>query len=93
MPKIPFNFGLFFHALKGLVGREPDRKVLQGFDGYYQFIYEAQNNQERTTLLEAKNVVTGWLDLFDITFSGSRCECGERGSVLDIRITHPKQPR
>ena len=91
MLKIPFNFGLFFHALKGLVGREPDRKVLRGYDGYYEFIYEAQNDQERISFLEAKNVVAGWLDLFDITL-GSRCECGGRGSVLDIRITHPKQP-
>lgn len=97
MAKIPFHFTLFYGAMVLEAGRVPDRECCEGADGMYEFIYEPQDPEEakhferRVALRIAK-----LLDLFDIIFSGSRCEFGSRNdpsypkdNVLYIKVAHP----
>lgn len=93
--KAPFHYGLFYSAMIGLIGREPDGRNCAGSKGFYDFTYTPTSDRDRKDLEKAAGVLATWLDVFDITFSGSRCEFGidpiRRGEspVLNIRITHP----
>lgn len=95
MPKIPFNYGLFYHSMLGLFGREPDRMTRHGDDGYYRFLYEPQDDQEREKFSEHRETIARWMDIFDIIFSSSRCEYGKSAvseidkDVLEIIVNHP----
>lgn len=90
----PFHYGLFYYAMLGLVGRAPDESVRCGFDGFYDFIYKPMNAHEQNQFPAFAETLRKWLDLFDITFSGSFCGYTKDRSidgteVLRIIITHP----
>ena len=97
MKRIPFHFGLFFNAVVGMLGREPDSKVFQGYDGFYELRYQPKDDKEADKFREHSQTFREWLDLFEITFSDSRCEFGmphppQSGDKeqLQIRIVHPR---
>lgn len=84
----------------GWIGREPDHATRLGWDGLYEFRYVPKNQAEVKKLEEAASILAQWLDLFDITFSRSRCEFGipspkAKGDQdqLQIRIVHLVQPQ
>ena len=92
--RIPFHYGLFYHAMIGLIGRDPDLRVRQGFDGFYDFIYKPKDDVERKKFPEVAATLRQWLDTFDITFSGSHCNVTKEWDngteeVLQVTITHP----
>lgn len=93
--RIPFNYGLFYYAMVGWIGREPNSSVCMGWNGYYEFRYKPRNGREARKLEEATRDLAQWLDLFEITFSGSVCRYGpdttrpEDGNLLLVRISHP----
>lgn len=95
---VPFHYGIFYHAMVGLLERDPDEKYCFGFDGMYTFRYEPKNEVEKKRF--AKDVVTlqEWLSMFELTPLLSRCEYGrlphphegeENKDYLDIKIVHP----
>lgn len=91
-PRTPFRFDIFYHAMLGLIGREPDRRVLLGEEGFYDFIYFPEGNEEKK-FIEAVCSLRSWLDIFDVTFSRSDCMFKENDSVfgkhLRVTIQHP----
>lgn len=94
--RIPFHAGIFFYAMIGLTGREPDTKSQNGMGGNYEYMYVPKNAKERAHFQDCAVTLSTWLDQFDITFSGSRCEFGKPTplqsggkDVLQIRISHP----
>jgi hypothetical protein len=100
MQRIPFHFGLFYHAMIGLIGREPDRQVCQGYDGFYEFRYLPRDRKEATDFATKAQNLAEWLDNFEIVFSGSKCSFGlptppQAGDkeTLQIRISHPKEKK
>ena len=94
MVRAPFHFGLFYHAMIGLIGREPDDRICYGLDGFYDIRYRPRDNAERIKFREHAAKLAQWLDIFDIQFSGSRCEYGSLNNaiiddeLLQIKITH-----
>lgn len=97
MTRIPFHRGLFYYAMIGLIGREPDRQVNLGWDGFYEFRYFPKNEKEVKSFQENSRILSQWLDNFDIVFSGSRCEYGkpfptqlEDKDMLQIKISLQK---
>jgi len=97
--KALFNYGLFYHAMIGLIGREPDHRYRLGWDGYYEFHYNPKDEKEVKKLMEAAGILAQWLDIFDIIFSGSICQYGidpirpEAKEILYIRIRHPVEDK
>lgn len=97
--KIPFHYGIFFHAVVGYLGREPDFKCDYGWDGYYYWWYEPQDEEEQKMFAKKAVDIAKWLDSFDITFSGSECWYGahashpDKGEILIIQILHPVEKR
>ncbi len=94
--RIPFHFGLFSNAMVGLIGRDPDDQTCLGFDGFYDFRYQPKNDTERKELRQYAEILAKWLDMFDIQFSGSRCEYGKATpiqpnseDVLQVKISLP----
>lgn len=91
--RIPFDYGLFYNAMVGLLGREPDRRVRHGLDGFYDNVYRPKHDGDRKKFEEFACQIRKWLDKFDITFSGSRVEyvTGDPtfGDHLRIVISHP----
>jgi hypothetical protein len=97
--KIKFDYGLFYHAMIGLLGRDPDRCVRLGMDGFYHFKYIPTGEVEVKLFSEHVVTLGRWLDLFEIIFSESRCEYGrarmsESGDpdVLEVIIKHLPRP-
>lgn len=97
--RMPFHYGLFYNAMIGFLGREPDHATRLGWDGFYEFRYLPKNQEEARKLEKAASTLAQWLDLFEITFSRSRCEFGipsprAKGDQdqLQIRIAHPVEP-
>lgn len=96
MKRIPFHFGLFYHAMLGLVGRTPDTNVCHGFDGVYNFWYVPRDEAEEESFRKHAVTLAEWLDHFEIVFSESRCEYGmvsirrEGLEMLQITIRVPK---
>ena len=99
---VPFNYGLFWHAMIGLVGREPDKHRRLGWDGTYTFRYEPKDDAEKKKLAEHAATLQEWLGNFDLIPLQSRCEYGllpqpeqnEAGKeYLDIRIVHPVEKK
>lgn len=89
--KIPFHYGIFYHAMIGLVGRKPDNIVGLSGDGFYEFRYFVHNDAERENFQNYVAILKEWLDQYDIIFSGSRCEMtwwGHAKSLLVV-ISHP----
>jgi hypothetical protein len=98
----PFHYGLFYHAMIALLGREPDKKYSQGFDGYYTFRYEPRNESERRKFEEHTVTLRQWLSIFELTPLDSRCDFGklvhprpeeEGKDYLDIVIAYPVPKR
>ena len=99
---IPFNFGFFWHAMVGFVGREPDNKHCHGWDGYYTFRYEPKDDLEKKKLAECTPALQEWLGNFELIPFRSRCEFGrlphpqqheEGKDYLDICIVHPVEKK
>ena len=95
---IQFHYGLFYHAMIALLGREPDDRHCYGYDGYYAFRYEPGDKAESKKFADDVVTLQQWLGLFDITPLTSRCEFGrlvhpqseqEGKDYLDIVISHP----
>jgi len=97
--QIPFHFGLFYHAMVGLLGRHPDSKVSQSIDGFYDWVYSPNNDEEEKLFEKNLPILKSWLDNFEILFSESRVDFGHpndasfgkdgREKVLRIIIQHP----
>lgn len=94
----PFHYGLFWHAMLSLLGREPDSHHAHGDDGLYMFRYEPKNKAEEKKFAESVGPLQEWLSLFELIPLRSRCEYGrllhphkgeENKNYLDIVIAHP----
>lgn len=99
---VPFHFGLFWHAMVALLGREPDENHCFGMDGVYKFRYEPKNALEKKKFAEAAATLQEWLGNFELTPLRSRCEYGrlprpekgeENKDYLDINISHPVEKK
>ena len=93
MTRTPFHYGMYYRAMIGLIGRKPDTAVRHGMDGFYDFIYEPQDDQECQQFPEYVQVLHEWLNHFDILFSDSRVEWTDQwGSgkkkILRVIIQH-----
>jgi len=95
---VPFHYGLFYHAMISLIGREPDSSHRYGMDGTYMFRYEPKDATERKKLMEAASTLQEWLAIFELTPLKSHCEFGRlvrpqedqvNKDYLDIVIVHP----
>lgn len=102
MRTVPFHFGLFYHAMTGLLGREPDSRHRFGDSGMYMFRYEPKNKTEAKRFAEGAATLQEWLSLFELTPIRSRCEYGrllhpqdgqEGKDYLDINIVHPVEKK
>lgn len=95
---VPFHFGLFWHAMIALVGREPDDCHRFGWDGFYSFRYEPKDEAEKKKFPKDAITLQEWLGIFELTPLRSRCEYGrlphpqrgeENKDYLEIYIVHP----
>jgi len=93
MVRIPFHYQLFYHAMVGLLGREPDNRIARlGDYGFYEFYYLPRNEDEVSSFHQHARTLAEWLDNFQILFSRSRCEYGRslpaypEKEVLQIKI-------
>ncbi len=95
---IPFHYGLYYNAMVNLLGREPDFRYRQGYDGYYSFRYEPKDEAEANKLAENASVLQDWLLNFDIIPFRSECYYGrlhqpqkgqENKDYLVVAIVHP----
>ena len=102
MRTVPFDFGLFYNAMVGLLGREPDIQHCYGFDGIYRLRYEPKDNEEVSKFRTDVALLQRWLSLFEIIPFRSRCEYGrlahpqkeeEGRDYLDIVIVHPVEKK
>ena len=99
---VPFHFGIFWHAMLTLLGREPDRITRFGWDGYYEFRYEPRDAKEKERFANGAGILTEWLSIFELTPILSRCEYGrlphpqkdeEGKDYLHIKIVHPVEKK
>ncbi len=99
---VPFHYGLFYHAMIALLGRDPDSRHCFGFDGIYMFRYEPKNEVEKKKFAEGAATLQEWLGIFELTPLRSRCEYGrlthpqkgeENRDYLDINIVHPVEKK
>ena len=95
---VPFHYGLFWHAMIALIGREPDVAYQAGSDGIYSFIYKPQDEGEKRKFAKDAVTLREWLELFELTPLASYCTYGsprdpskreEDVDWLDIHIVHP----
>jgi hypothetical protein len=96
--RVPFSYGMFYHGMVHLIGRDPDVSHRWGMDGRYTFRYEPRDDAERRRLGEASATLTEWLRAFDLIPLESRCDFGrlphpqpdeEDKEFLVIEIAHP----
>lgn len=71
--KAPFHAGLFFGAVRSLIG-EPDRKQNHGFDGYYDYLWELSNTQREDEISAVFDDIRSMMKCFDLQFPESRCD-------------------
>jgi hypothetical protein len=102
MSKSPFHFGLFHSACVGLLGRRESEGINYGLDGFYDWLWIAQSDEEKATFVAAVPILRKWLDQFDVTwttdqgFLATRIEYGswnQYPDTLRIIITHPVRAR
>ncbi len=74
--KAPFHFGLFDNALQNLIGRKAEKSHRFGWDGYYSYRFEAQNEVDKKKFAECEHIIQEWLLLFDIIPLRSHCVYG-----------------
>ncbi len=92
LEKVVFGDDFFYFAMVGLIGRTPDFLFTHGVDGFYEFMYCPENDNEEEDLIEAVEKISRWLDLFDIKFSETMCQYGSDpweeldGEGLIIRV-------
>ena len=95
---VSFHFGLFWHAMINLLGREPDKAIKLGWDGIYDFRYEPKDKSEEERFARGSVILQEWLTLFELIPLRSRCEYGrllqprhdeEGKDYLCISIRHP----
>ena len=72
----PFHYGLFWHAMISLLGREPDVSHRFGWDGTYTFRYEPKNDEEKKKFAASVGALQEWLSIFRLSIFRSRCEYG-----------------
>lgn len=98
MRTVPFDYSFFYHAMVGLLGREPDTKYCGGLGGIYTFRYEPKDNEEVKKFSAYVMALQQWLSLFEIIPFRTRCDYGrlahpqkeeEGRDYLDIVIVHP----
>jgi len=70
--KIPFDFSLFFGAVKNLLGEET-KKENRIQSGHYDYIWEVTEENSRR-IQECAGHIQRWMKYFDITFPESRCD-------------------
>lgn len=101
-PTSPFHFGIFWHAMIALLGREPDRSACLGWEGYYEFRYEPRDAAEGEKFEKGAGTLAEWLNIFELTPIRSRCEYGrlphpqkdeEGKDYLHIKIVHPVEKK
>ncbi len=99
---VPFHYGFFWHAMIGLLGRQPDTSHRHGWDGLYMFRYKPKDETEKRTFSEGSAKLREWLSMFELTPFSSRCEYGrllhpeegeEGKDYLDICIVHPVEKK
>ena len=98
--KAPFHAGLFFSAVRHLLG-EPDRKMDAGFDGVYIWGYDLNTKDRERQITDAYPGIVGFMKCFDLLYPESICEIakwGDQGKKpecdsLHIRIQHPVPKR
>jgi hypothetical protein len=76
-----FHYGMFYNALKGFLGREPDNKVCMGWDAFYEFWYIPVDAADKKRLQKSVQKIKGWMKTFNLA-SRSRCNYG---------VPHPPQ--
>ncbi len=94
---VPFNYVMFYAAMVGLIGREPDKTRNYGGDGTYMFRYEPKDEGEAKQFAKETHTLREWLTMFDLIPFRSQCDYGyipvpfpgEEGKVLlFIDIVH-----
>ena len=99
---VPFHYGLFWHAMIALLGRQPDTSYCHGWDGTYLFRYEPKDETEKRKFSEGSATLREWLSMFELTPLSSRCEYGrllnpqkweENRDYLEIRLVHPVEKK
>jgi len=97
-PKIPFNYGFFYYAMIGLLGRGPDFRHQDELTGNYIIRYWPKDDTEKNMFAVNIRRLHDWLNIFEITPLRSRCnfgrrlqpQMGEEGKdCLEIVIVHP----
>ena len=99
MKRIPFDFGLFYNTMIGLLQREPDKETFLENDGFCEFWYIPKNDKEAEFFERSYRNLAEFLDNYDIVFSCSRCEYGRHiplrddliDNILQIRIQQQKK--
>ena len=89
--KAPFHYGLFFNAVKYLLG-EPVHKQNSGFDGYYDYFWEFHDKESRKKINDAFNGIRDMMKCFNLQFPESRCDIAKWDIAPDadreyLRIT------
>jgi hypothetical protein len=87
----PFEPGFFYHAMKGLLEREPDHEA--GHGGFCDYIYKPADDAELKEFDRKTMHLRRWLDKYDITFSSSLCGLTVNdpnwGNVLRVMLYYP----
>lgn len=73
---IPFDYSLFWHSMKGLIGREPDKKIQNGLEGFYEFRFEPRDSGEVERFGNYVPTLLRWLWSFEIDRINSSCVYG-----------------
>ena len=73
---IPFDYSFFYNAMIALLGREPDRQIRHGFDGFYSFRYDPKDRAEADRFAKSVSDLQRWLSHFELLPFRSKCEFG-----------------
>ncbi|RYE97243.1 MAG: hypothetical protein EOO77_39420 [Oxalobacteraceae bacterium] len=95
MRRAEYQHRLFFCAIRGLIGRDPDQHTQDGQIGVYRMIYYPvdQSLSECRALRRHLPEIREWLDHFDVLFSKTQVIWGEnpysgtKGMCLYIEVT------
>ena len=101
--KAPFHYGLFFCAVRYLIG-EPIRKTNLGGEGYYDYWWEVNAKFKKGSIdksIDPATTVMGWMKCFNLKWPESRCDIAKWEEAPDsdkvyfrITVEHdvPKEP-
>lgn len=91
--KIPFDYGLFFCAVKNLLGEPVRQTDLTDKNGYYDWYWEFPKDRvKKTEVTSNMHDIAKWINYFDVHFPGSRCDVARwdespNPKLLYLRIT------